>query len=224
AASPAGRPPPRRAATGVGDRGGETPGPGPEEPVEPGLIGGPAPGGRTSVLVGYGPRSVTAKRRPRKAAGGEPTPTPSAHPMFAQPPVRAAEGDAAHEPADTGPGHPAPGPAGPIEPAGRGVVAKPPVRPYARDGGGGPATATPPGPHGTIAREDVESAARARAAGGRPGAPATAEPGYRGAPTLAAVAAFDPATRERRIPVKGVRKHTAAAMVASAFTAPHVTE
>jgi pyruvate/2-oxoglutarate dehydrogenase complex dihydrolipoamide acyltransferase (E2) component len=30
--------------------------------------------------------------------------------------------------------------------------------------------------------------------------------------------------REERVPVKGVRKHTAAAMVASAFTAPHVTE
>ena len=32
------------------------------------------------------------------------------------------------------------------------------------------------------------------------------------------------ASREQRIPIKGVRKHTAAAMVASAFTAPHVTE
>jgi pyruvate dehydrogenase E2 component (dihydrolipoamide acetyltransferase) len=30
--------------------------------------------------------------------------------------------------------------------------------------------------------------------------------------------------REERIPVRGVRKHTAAAMVSSAFTAPHVTE
>ncbi|BFO13697.1 hypothetical protein SHKM778_00850 [Streptomyces sp. KM77-8] len=30
--------------------------------------------------------------------------------------------------------------------------------------------------------------------------------------------------RETRIPVKGVRKATAAAMVGSAFTAPHVTE
>ena len=29
---------------------------------------------------------------------------------------------------------------------------------------------------------------------------------------------------ETRIPIKGVRKHTAAAMVRSAFTAPHVTE
>jgi pyruvate dehydrogenase E2 component (dihydrolipoamide acetyltransferase) len=34
----------------------------------------------------------------------------------------------------------------------------------------------------------------------------------------------DAAARERRIPVTGVRKATAAAMVASAFTAPHVTE
>ena len=39
----------------------------PEEgAVEPGLIGSPTPGGRTAVLVGYGPRSVVAKRRPRK--------------------------------------------------------------------------------------------------------------------------------------------------------------
>ena len=37
-----------------------------DEPVEPGLIGGPAPGGRTSVLVGYGPREGTGKRRARK--------------------------------------------------------------------------------------------------------------------------------------------------------------
>ena len=41
---------------------------------------------------------------------------------------------------------------------------------------------------------------------------------------LAAGPDFDPATREQRIPIKGVRKATAAAMVQSAFTAPHVTE
>src|SRR5947208_16934410 len=36
-----------------------------EEPeVAAGLIGGPAPAGRTSVLVGYGPRSTEAQRRP----------------------------------------------------------------------------------------------------------------------------------------------------------------
>jgi pyruvate dehydrogenase E2 component (dihydrolipoamide acetyltransferase) len=37
----------------------------------------------------------------------------------------------------------------------------------------------------------------------------------------AAVAALP---REERIPIRGVRKHTAAAMTSSAFTAPHVTE
>ena len=37
-----------------------------EGAIEPGMIGGPAPGGRTAVLVGYGPRTTTAARRPRK--------------------------------------------------------------------------------------------------------------------------------------------------------------
>jgi len=39
-----------------------------DQAVEPGLIGGPAPGGRTSVLVGYGPKTTSAARRPRKGA------------------------------------------------------------------------------------------------------------------------------------------------------------
>src|SRR4051812_44379806 len=51
------------------DTGGEAP-PAPAAPAddEPaaGLIGGPAPGGRTSVLVGYGPKNTEAKRRPRR--------------------------------------------------------------------------------------------------------------------------------------------------------------
>src|SRR5690348_16394437 len=37
-----------------------------DEPAA-GLIGGPAPGGRTSVLVGYGPRNTEARRRPRRS-------------------------------------------------------------------------------------------------------------------------------------------------------------
>src|SRR5215207_7241973 len=39
-----------------------------DEPAA-GLIGGAAPGGRTAVLVGYGPRNTEARRRPRR--GGE---------------------------------------------------------------------------------------------------------------------------------------------------------
>src|SRR6187200_755472 len=60
------------------DTGGDAaPAPAPGAPAAPaapaedepaaGLIGGPAPGGRTSVLVGYGPRNTEAKRRPRRS-------------------------------------------------------------------------------------------------------------------------------------------------------------
>jgi len=155
-----------------------------EGAVEPGLIGGPAPGGRTAVLVGYGPRTTTAKRRPRVG-------TPPA-----QPPVSAPA--PAPEPEPTPPVAPANGRGGP-------VLAKPPVRKLARDLGVDLTTIVGSGPQGSVTRDDVQQAAAQ---------PAAASP----APQV-----FD-ADRERRIPVKGVRKLTAENMVASAFTAPHVTE
>jgi pyruvate dehydrogenase E2 component (dihydrolipoamide acetyltransferase) len=65
----------------------------------------------------------------------------------------------------------------------------------------------PTGPNGTVSRDDV-----AQAASAANGTASTAS------------ASGDSAARETRVPVKGVRKHTAAAMVSSAFTAPHVTE
>jgi 2-oxoisovalerate dehydrogenase E2 component (dihydrolipoyl transacylase) len=65
-----------------------------------------------------------------------------------------------------------------------------------------------------VTREDVQQAASAPA-------PQTETVVTRPVPVPAAV--FD-ASREQRIPVKGVRKLTAENMVASAFTAPHVTE
>src|SRR3954468_10991000 len=52
--------------------------------VEPGLIGGPAPGGRTAVLVGYGPKNTVAKRRARKTGPAAPEPvaaTPAPAPV-----------------------------------------------------------------------------------------------------------------------------------------------
>ncbi len=93
------------------------PRPADDEPVEPGLIGGPAPGGRTSVLVGYGPRSVVAKRRPRKGAasgngaatpaGGTGTiPAPEPEPVPAQS-VSAASAPPAASPAAARPARPA---------------------------------------------------------------------------------------------------------------------
>jgi 2-oxoisovalerate dehydrogenase E2 component (dihydrolipoyl transacylase) len=177
----------------------------PEEgAIEPGMIGGPAPGGRTAVLVGYGPKTTTAKRRPRI---GTPTPPPTATP--ATPPAAAA----APEPAPVPP--PAPVIPAPVDTHRAGpVLAKPPVRKLARDLGVDLASVTGTGPLGSVTRDDVRQAvvdrdAPSETVGSRPAA--------------ASAAVFD-ASREQRIPVKGVRKLTAENMVASAFTAPHVTE
>jgi 2-oxoisovalerate dehydrogenase E2 component (dihydrolipoyl transacylase) len=87
------------------------------------------------------------------------------------------------------------------------VLAKPPVRKMAKTLGVDLSTVAPTGPNGTVSREDITAAAA-----GTTTAPAVASP------------AHWPGERETRIPIKGVRKHTAAAMVSSAFTAPHVTE
>jgi pyruvate dehydrogenase E2 component (dihydrolipoamide acetyltransferase) len=88
--------------------------------------------------------------------------------------------------------------AAPVAPPARGRVplAKPPVRKLAKELGIDLRTVSPSGAGGVITREDVQRAAQ-------PAAPGPA--------------------RQRREPVRGVRKATAAAMVSSAFTAPHVT-
>ncbi|MFE6488582.1 dihydrolipoamide acetyltransferase family protein [Streptomyces sp. NPDC057757] len=97
----------------------------------------------------------------------------------------------------------------PPRPEAQRPAAKPPVRKLAKDLGVDLRAVVPTGPHGTISREDVHHAA---------------------APPAVAAADIDPrsvgsdARGETRIPVRGVRKHMAAAMVLSAFTAPHVTE
>jgi len=88
------------------------------------------------------------------------------------------------------------------------VLAKPPVRKLARDLGVDLATVVPSGPAGTISRADVEAHVGGAAV----------------QPAATAVPAFPPGQRETRVPVKGVRKMTAQAMVSSAFSAPHVTE
>jgi 2-oxoisovalerate dehydrogenase E2 component (dihydrolipoyl transacylase) len=90
------------------------------------------------------------------------------------------------------------------------VLAKPLVRKLARDLGVDLAALAGTGPGGSITRDDVQ-----RAAGGQSLAAGPA-------PALAPALAL--AEREERIPIRGVRKHTAAAVSASAFTAPHVTE
>ncbi|GAA2503358.1 dihydrolipoamide acetyltransferase family protein [Streptomyces longisporus] len=157
----------------------------------------PEGSGRQPVLVGYGVAASSTKRRPRKG-----------------PEVVVPEASTAVQKELNG--H---GPVTATAPAGSAEkprpLAKPPVRKLAKDLGVDLATVVPSGPDGIITREDVHAAV----------APAAAEPVT--APAVSAppapVAAYDTA-RETRVPVKGVRKATAAAMVGSAFTAPHVTE
>ncbi|GAA1585096.1 dihydrolipoamide acetyltransferase family protein [Actinoplanes couchii] len=166
-----------------------------------GLIGGPAPGGRTAVLVGYGPRTTSAKRRPRVGTGNENGHAPVAP---APTPVVPAPAPVVSTPA---PVSPEPVVAAPVVVGGRAgaVLAKPPVRKLARDLGVDLTGVDGTGPLGSVTRDDVRRAAA-------PVVPASGPE------------ALDLGSRERRIPVKGVRKLTAQNMVASAFTAPHVTE
>jgi 2-oxoisovalerate dehydrogenase E2 component (dihydrolipoyl transacylase) len=96
------------------------------------------------------------------------------------------------------------------------ALAKPPVRRLARDLGIDLDGLAGSGPQGSVTRDDVARAAdeaRPRSAAEEP------VPGNQ-----PHVTADRNQAAEERIPVRGVRKHTAAAMVASAFTAPHVTE
>ncbi|MEU8483880.1 dihydrolipoamide acetyltransferase family protein [Streptomyces sp. NPDC048641] len=155
------------------------------------------PKGRQPVLVGYGVSEASTKRRPRK-------------------------GDVVAAPAAVT--EPAPEPQAPAKGNGR-PLAKPPVRKLAKDLGVDLASLTPSGPDGIITREDVHAAVAPA-----PEPTVTPAQALLLSPEPVAVApAAEPAVvqdgvRETRIPVKGVRKATAAAMIGSAFTAPHVTE
>jgi len=86
----------------------------------------------------------------------------------------------------------------------------PPVRKLAKDLGIDLALVEATGATGVITRADVEAYAERVATRGAAAAPVRPEVGA-------------PEDRITRIPIRGVRKHTAEAMVRSAFTAPHVT-
>ena len=152
-----------------------------------------------AVLVGHGASGPVSTRRRRHPSPG------GAHESFA-PPMPAT-----------------PAPAAPAEPAGaaRGatsaaradvapeahvpVIAKPPIRKLAKDLGVDLSRVTATGPIGDVTRDDVIREASQASV-------------FRNIQTPDA-----PADRESRIPVKGVRKAIASAMVKSAFQAPHVS-
>src|SRR6478736_575887 len=178
----------------------------PGEEIGEGLIGGTTSTGRTAVLVGYGVKQTEAKRRPR--AGGMPA-------KVEAPDLSAKGTDVAVEPLE-------------LDDEGRTLVgertralAKPPVRKLAKDLGIDLGSVTPTGEGGTVTRADVEAAASgAGATASDDMAPAASRWGLMGDGEQQAPGS----ARETRLPIKGVRKMTAQAMVASAFTAPHVTE
>lgn len=172
---------------------------------------------RQPTLVGYGAEPEKAGRPARRARRGFVSPEPAVQPARAVQPAPAV--------------HPAPAPGAaepPVPTAGaesagtNGTPAvqerprsTPPVRKLARDLGIDLSTVDGTGPQGRILRGDVE-AAILRSSAEQSRTPDRPQPVVADAPHLGQ-------GREERIPIAGIRKHTAAAMVSSAFTAPHAT-
>ena len=182
---------------------------------------GSASGGAT--LVGYGAVASSSKRRPRKNATGgaaaaapaapappaaaapAPGAAPTAQPAAGAQAAPAANADTAAQPSTT--------------PTGGRPLAKPPVRKLAKDQGIDLASVRATGAAGEVTRADLQAhidgtAASAVGSGAQAaGAPAAG----------AATPAVASADREWREPLKGVKRAMSNAMVASAFTSPHVT-
>jgi pyruvate dehydrogenase E2 component (dihydrolipoamide acetyltransferase) len=111
-------------------------------PEQGALIGEVGPGGRTATLVGYGPKTGTATRRPRVDV-----PAPSVPVEAAPPPATAARVSAA-----------AVGQAAAQHAADVAVLAKPPVRKLAKELGVDLTSVHGTGEGGVITRADVEAA------------------------------------------------------------------
>jgi 2-oxoisovalerate dehydrogenase E2 component (dihydrolipoyl transacylase) len=185
------------------------------EVAQPAETNGGSEEAQVPNLVGYGPRTGTAKRRPRPGAGDGPVEThdqvadsfstraPVSRRADDREPLQSEQGAPAGAPLP-GPGETAPA----TTPSGGAILAKPPVRKLAKDLGVDLGSLAGSGPGGVITRDDVTAASK------------RAEP----AEEIGTAPSGPRAPREDvRIPIKGVRKSTADAMVRSAFTAPHVS-
>jgi 2-oxoisovalerate dehydrogenase E2 component (dihydrolipoyl transacylase) len=179
-------------------------------------------GGEGESLVGRNKAEREALRRPRKAASAA---VQSTHQQvqasfvpgeLESPPV--VEADEPAVPAYT--------PDAPAEQSASNgdvrALAKPPVRKLAKDLGVDISALVGSGRGGVVTREDVQTASRT------PAEPSEAQISTSsiggGAGSIGGGAGSTDGQRERREPIKGVRKMMGQAMVDSAFTAPHVTE
>ncbi|WP_442853436.1 dihydrolipoamide acetyltransferase family protein [Arthrobacter sp. L77] len=181
--------------------------------------------------MGTGPKADAVKRRPRRTPSAEPSSSPvttsatrtaPAAPAPAQPephtpaapsapPSGAAAGAGA--PTESHPDRPAgaPGRTNPLNQLISRVLAKPPVRKAARDLGINLADVPATGSAGEVTKQDLMSYQSQRDAE------------QDGADSFWSDRKLLGGGRIERIPVKGVRRATAKAMVQSAFTAPHVS-
>ena len=214
--------------------------PAPETPVQPlygklpasdGGTTGSATGADSALaggpLVGSGPKADAVKRRPRVSAssttsgpaGSLSVNTPEVEPVQPRTPAEVSAGpgtpagSATQVPGQTAGGavdnRPTLG--GTITGLVNKVLAKPPVRKIARDLGIDLADVVATGSRGEVTREDLVSYQAQR------DAELDKADGFWGK------AGKPQDQRIERIPVKGVRKATAKAMVDSAFAAPHVS-
>ncbi len=156
------------------------------------------PARREPNLVGYG-AALEKSGRPKRRSRAQQARTAAAAPSPVAKPVDPPPAESSQPPAER-------------------PRSTPPVRKLARDLGISLETVTGSGPGGLIVRDDVLAAV------GGSSAELSSVP-----PPAEALSAVDPGgppatAGQTRTPIRGMRKHTAAAMVASAFTAPHVTE
>jgi pyruvate dehydrogenase E2 component (dihydrolipoamide acetyltransferase) len=162
---------------------------------------------RQPVLVGYGPRAGEVSRRRKVASpmAEDPDEAPADDEFAPLSGEAEAEVDVEVE----------------AEPVHRRstvhALAKPPVRKLAKDLGIDLADVPTNGP--VVTRADIEAFVARHEEPAPSSSVATRETSRPMSPTLTG-----PVEGDVRIPIKGVRKWTADAMVASAFTAPHVTE
>lgn len=194
-----------------GDGGGQ-----PTAAADTAVGSGRPPAKREPNLVGYGAvveSSGHPVRRPRKLVEHAP---PVESPLVESPPVEPAENRLAEtriplvEPAETRPVETVPD---------ERPRSTPPVRKLAKDLGVSLEEVKGTGPNGLITRDDVRNFV-----GGGDLPAAAHELEAHELQVAGEVPAAGAGGREVRTPIKGVRKLTAAAMVSSAFTAPHVTE
>ncbi|SDH26801.1 pyruvate dehydrogenase E2 component (dihydrolipoamide acetyltransferase) [Leifsonia sp. 98AMF] len=164
-----------------------------------------SPDGREPTLVGYGARPESGARPARRARPGLAVAGSAAAGAGS---VATAQTAVTTVAATASAASPAPNTGATATALAERPRATPPVRKFARELGVDLASVAGSGDRGLITRGDVQQYAEQRGSGSA---------------TAAGAATVDAGAREKRIPIRGVRKATADAMVRSAFGAPQAT-